>query len=282
MIKSLFAILIIVFSTVAFAQDAVSVSASDAEKQIFSKARSLFEQKKFSESIAEYEKISQKSNRYFLAVEEKAWAHMHLDQYDKALALARTLTSPAITNLVGTEPFLLQALAQLKICDYVAVFQTLKDFKTIKKNQVAAIQEIAKKKRNSVSRQVLDQWVLNIDDWKKIGPSLGMMPQLFYHDVVMVRAAKAKNFIAMENRLQELAILENNENYRILQKLNLIEVESVQRVHIATEFDRKQGETIEKGPNDLVFKDSSEVWLDELDSYQATVNRCKKKSGRTM
>lgn len=282
MMKSLFALLIVVSQSVAFAQDKTLAQTSAAEKQIFTKARALFEQKKFSESIAEYEKIGQKSERYFLAVEEKAWANLHLDQYDKAIAQVRTLTSPAITSLVGTEPFLLQALAQLKICDYVAVFQTLKDFKTLKKGQISAIQEIAKNKRNSVSRQVLDQWVQNTDDWKKIGPSLSMMPQMFYHDVIMVRAAKAKNFVAMENRLQELAIQENNENYRILQKLNLIEVESVQRVHIATEFDRKQGETIEKGPNDLVFKDSSEVWLDELDSYQATVNRCKQKSGRTM
>lgn len=261
------------FAQAPVAGEAVAVQASELEKQTMSTARKLFEQKKFAEAIQEYNKISQKSDRYFLAVEEKAWSHLHLDQFDKALGEVRTLTSPALTGLVGTEPFLLQALTQLKICDYVGVFQTLKDFKATKKDQVAAVQEIAKKKRNAVSRQTLDQWVLNIQDWKKLGPALALMPQLFYHDVIMVRAAKAKNFIALENRLQELAIIENNENFRILQKLNLIEVESMQRVHIATEFDRKQGETIEKDKSDLVFEDSSEVWLDELDSYQATINR---------
>lgn len=284
MIKRIIALTVstLMLSSASLAQDAGLAAASASEKQIFKTARSLFEQKKFSEALVEYNKIPRSSDRYLLAVEEKAWSHMHLDQYDKALAEARTLTSPALTGLVGTEPFLLQALAQLKICDYVGVFGTLKDYKTLKKAQVEAIQQIAKNKRNSVSRQTLDAWVQNTDDWKKLGPALAQMPQLFYHDVIMVRAAKAKNFVALENRLQELAILENNENYRILQKLNLIEVESVQRVHIATEFDRKQGETLDKGSHDLVFKDSSEVWLDELDSYQATVNRCKKKSGRTM
>lgn len=272
----------LLLSQASFAQDASLASASSQDKEIMKTARTLFEQKKFNEALVEYNKISRSSDRYLLAVEEKAWSHMHLDQYDKALGEARTLTSSALSGLVGTEPFLLQALAQLKICDYVGVFNTLKEFKTLKKTQVEAVQQIAKTKRNSVSRATLDAWVQNTDDWKKLGPALAQMPQLFYHDVVMVRAAKAKNFIAMENRLQALAIQENNENYRIIQKLNLIEVESVQRVHIASNFDRKQGETLDKGSHDLVFKDSSEVWLDELDSYQATVNRCKKKSGRTM
>ncbi len=273
-IKHAFLLLAFVFSQSAWAQE--------SEQQIFKKARQLFEKKQFAESISEYNKITQGSDRYLLAVEEKSWAHLHLDQYDKALAGARTLTSPALSGLVGTEPYLLQAIAQLKICDYVAVFQTIKDFKQHKRAQVEAIQKIAKERRNTVSRQVLDQWILNPEDWKKLGPNLAQMPQLFYHDKEMLKSAKAKNFVAMEKRLQELAVFENNENYRILQKLNLIEVESIQRVHIASEFDRKQGETIEKGKDDLVFEDSDEIWLDELDSYQATVNRCKQKSGRTM
>lgn len=267
-----------ILSVASFAQTVEQSS----EQEILKKARQLFEQKKFSEALVEYSKITQKSDRYLLAVEEKAWSYLHLDQFDKALAHSRTLTSPALSGLVGTESFLLQALIQLKICDYVGVFQTLKDFKQQKRAQIEAVQLIAKNKRNSVSRQALDQWVLNPKDWKKLGASLNLMPQLFYHDTIMLRAAKAKNFIALESRLQEIATEENNENYRILQKLNLIEVESMQRVHMASNFDRKQGEVLEKGSHDLVFKDSQEIWLDELDSYQATVNRCKQKSGRTM
>ena len=99
----------------------------------------------------------------------------------------------------------------------------------------------------------------------------------------MLAAAKAKSLSRLEKRLQQLAVVENNENHRILQKLNLIEVEGVQRVHIATQFNNKQGETLDKSDDDLVFKDSKDdIWLDELDSYQATVDRCEKKSGRTM
>jgi signal transduction histidine kinase len=259
-----------------------SAFAAESEKEILSQARTLFAQKQFPQALALYDKIPVKSDRWLLALEEKAWAHMHLDQYDKAIAAAQTLTNPALNGLTSTEPFLLKALIQLKICDYVAVFQTLKDFKSQKRGQVEAIQQLAKTGHNAVSRGTLEKWILNPTDWKALGPNLALMPQLFYHDIVMLREAQKKNIPALEKRLRELAIADNNENYRILQKLNLIEVESVQRVHIASQFDRKQGEKIEKGDYDFTFKDDQEVWLDEIGSYQATINRCQKKSGRTM
>jgi hypothetical protein len=98
----------------------------------------------------------------------------------------------------------------------------------------------------------------------------------------MLRAAKIKSVPAMEKRLQELAKVENDENYRILQKLNLIEVESIQRVHMESKFTHVQGQ-VQPGKDDLVFEDDkNDVWLDELNSYQAKVSRCAKKSGRTM
>lgn len=253
------------------------------EQQILSKARQLFEKKNFKEALVEYEKITPQSDRYLVVLEEKAWTYIHLDQMNKALAASRTLTSPALSGLTTTEPFLLRALVQLKLCDYVGVFQTLKDFRLQKRDQVVAIQEIAQKQKNSVSRQTLETWMKDINNWKALGPNLAKMPQLFYKDSLMISAAKDKSMSRLEKRLQQLAVLENNENHRILQKLNLIEVEGVQRVHIATQFNNKQGETLEKSDDDLVFKDSKEdVWLDELDSYQATVDRCEKKSGRTM
>ncbi len=269
-------LLLILFSVSALAK-------GSSEQQTLSKARKLFEQKNFKGALVEYDKITSQSDRYLMVLEEKAWTFIHLDQMNKALAASRTLTSPSLSGLTTTEPFLLRALVQLKICDYVGVFQTLKDFRTQKREQVVAIQEIAQKQRNSISRQTLEQWMNDVGNWKSLGPNLAKMPQLFYTDSVMLAAAKAKSISQLEKRLQKLAIIENNENHRILQKLNLIEVEGVQRVHIASQFNQKQGETLDKSDDDLVFKDSKEdVWLDELDSYQATVDRCAKKSGRTM
>ncbi len=269
-------VLLILFSVTALAK-------GSSEQQTLSKARKLFEQKNFKEALVEYDKIITQSDRYLMVLEEKAWTYIHLDQMNKALAASRTLTSPALSGLTTTEPFLLRALVQLKLCDYLGVFQTLKDFRTQKREQVVAIQEIAQKQRNSISRQILEQWMKDTANWKSLGPNLAKMPQLFYTDSFMLAAAKAKSLSRLEKRLQQLAVVENNENHRILQKLNLIEVEGVQRVHIATQFNNKQGETLDKSDDDLVFKDSKDdIWLDELDSYQATVDRCEKKSGRTM
>ncbi len=277
--KLLLLVSILISFQLSWAQTDVKLS----EQQTLSRARQLFEMKRFAEALVEYEKIPNSSDRYLVVLEEKAWTHIHLDQFDKALAHARTLTSTPLSGLTTSEPFLLRALVQLKICDYVGVFQTLKDFRAQKKSQITAIQEIAQTGHNSVSRQTLEKWSQNTSEWKTLGPALAQMPQLFYLDKSLTKSAKQKNMAKMEKRLKELAIFENNENFRILQKLNLIEVEGVQRVHIASQFDSKQGEHLDKGNDDLVFKDSKDdVWLDELDSYQATINRCHKKSGRTM
>jgi len=267
-------ILILSFSRLAVAED--------SDKATLSKARDLFEKKQFNEAILEYNKIPKSSDRWLLAIEEKAWAYMHLEQYDKAWAEARTLTSPALTGLTTTEPFLLRALTELKMCDYLAVFQTLKDFKQLKRMQIEAIQQLAKNGRNAVSHATLEKWMQKPEDWKAIGPFLPQMPQLFFHDEIMLRAAAAKNMPAMERRLQELAKTDNNENYRILQKLNLVEVESIQRVHMESKFTGTQG-GVKPSKDDLVFDDNkNDVWVDELNSYQAKVSLCQKKSGRTM
>lgn len=273
--KNLFCVL---FSLIAF----VSSAHAESEQATFSKARKLFADKKFTQALDLYNQIPVKSDRWLLAVEERAWTQMHLNNYDKALADARTLTNPALTAITGTEPFLLKALVELSICDYVAVFKTLKEFKLQKREQVTQIQDLAKKGVNNVSQATLEKWMLNVDDIKALGSNINFMPQLFYKDKIMVTAAKAKSMSTMQKRLKELATIENNENYRIVQKLNLIEVESIQRVHMLSKFDAKQGEKIERSKDDLVFKDSEEVWLDEIGSYQATINRCTKKSGRTM
>ena len=148
--------------------------------------------------------------------------------------------------------------------------------------QIEAIQQIAKNGRNAVSHATLEKWMQKPEDWKAIGPFLPQMPQLFFHDEIMLRAAAAKNMPAMEHRLQELAKIDNNENYRILQKLNLVEVESIQRVHMESKFTGTQG-GVKPGTDDLVFDDNkNDVWVDELNSYQAKVSLCQKKSGRTM
>ena len=101
----------------------------------------------------------------------------------------------------------MRALVQLKICDYVGVFQTLKDFRAQKKAQIVAIQEIAQQGRNSVSQRTLEKWSQNTSDWKSLGPSLAQMPQLFYLDKPLINAAKEKNMAKMEKRLKELAVV---------------------------------------------------------------------------
>jgi hypothetical protein len=252
------------------------------EQKIMREARTSFENKKFEQAVSLYAKIPTSSDRWFLAVEEKAWAYMRMDQYDKALAELKTLTSPVFAGLVGTEPFLMKALIYLRSCDYVGVFDSLKEFKTLKKNQLAAIQNLAKTGANEASGAAMQKWMQNPDDWRKLGPDLNSLPLLFFHDREMLRLAKSKDLGGLQRRLQDLAKVDQADNFRVVQKLNLIEIEAIQRVHLATKFDRVQGAKVERDADDLVFKDDGDVWIDELNSYRAQLDRCERKSGRTL
>lgn len=260
-----------------------SAFALSEEQVVFTQARTLFEQQKYEDAIKLYDRVPAKSDRWLLAVEEKAWAHIQLKQYDKAIALAHTLTSPAFNAMTSTEVYLLRALVELKLCDYQAVFRTLKTFKVQKRSQVESLQKLAKTGRNEFSGEALTKWIENANKWQQMGPLLAHMPQLFFRDEKMVDAAAHRDMNGMTKRLQELAKMDHNENYRTLQKMNLIEIEAVQRAHIETKLADKQGEPGDRSDDELVFKHSNnDQWLDEVNSYEATVNRCQKKSGRTM
>lgn len=150
-----------------------------------------------------------------------------------------------------------------------------------------------------------------------MGESVKSMPRLFYKDlkfqqaVLELKMAKAaipvlenaklnkkqKSILTRlqkiaadgqaraEARLKELALRENDQNFKMLQKLNLIEVETIQRIHADREMDResfRKGQFAKAGDDQLVFPDDGRPWIDELDKYQVKVNSCPQNIRRRM
>ena len=64
--------------------------------------------------------------------------------------------------------------------------------------------------------------------------------------------------------------------------MHLIEAEVIQQLHIKKDI--KQANSFKK-PNSrevLVFPDDGEVWLDEIDKYNASIGFCNKKKGQSL
>lgn len=81
-----------------------------------------------------------------------------------------------------------------------------------------------------------------------------------------------------EKRVRALAQEELKEISQILQKMQLVEAESIQRLYsyqqLQANFKGDYKDTLKKQGDVMVFEADEEVWLDELDKYQVEVKGC--------
>lgn len=300
------------FNTNALEKKALG-SCSDCEnKDSLKKARNLFAKGQFDAAINSYNEIPRGNTYWLSAVEEKGWAYFRQENYEKALAQTKTLLAPQFAEVSNTEAFLLQSLTQLKICDYKGVFETHQIFKDKQKNRIMEVQKLAQTGWNESLAQILrkaDEFPLTLDD---MGETVQRLPLMIYKDVEFQKQAlrfkvsqramelvdskypRVKNsldkinqesFRALKDRVQELAQEETNENFKIVQKLNLVEVEAIQRVHtdmnMAEEL-YKKGKFQEVQDDKLVFMDDGRPWIDELDKFEVAAKTCAKEIRRKM
>lgn len=92
-------------------------------------ARMLYENGYLDAAIKYYQTVPKKSDYWFVAQEELAWAHIRKGEPQNTLAVTKSLVQPGFKALIGPEAVFLRALAQLKVCDYKSSAQSLKDYK---------------------------------------------------------------------------------------------------------------------------------------------------------
>ena len=121
----------------------VFTTEKDTERKSLLTARELFAKDKFPQALALYDQVSKSSDEWLEVTEEKGWAFHRQNDFEKALAQTKTLLSQPLIQIVGSEPFFLQSLTQLKICDYAGVLATHQLFKDTQRERVQRIQELA-------------------------------------------------------------------------------------------------------------------------------------------
>lgn len=119
------------------------LSKSEKTRLALTLGRIYFQDQKFEEAVAQYDLVTKDSSFWFQALEEKAWTQYHLKNTGKSLAILKTLTNPLFADEVSPEVYFLQSLNQLKICDYLAVFKTIDQFKRVAREPLAAVEQKA-------------------------------------------------------------------------------------------------------------------------------------------
>lgn len=278
------------------------------------KARDLFAKGQYDKALDLYNKIPKGSDYWFQAVEEKGWAFFRQNNAEKALAQSKTLISPQFSEVVNSEAYLLQSLTQLKICDYKSIFETHQMFKDKQRNRIAEVQALSQSGFNDAFMNALKKADKFPVDAAEVGESLAHLPVLYYKDTALQREmlkfkvsqkameilrdngsqAKLQSqldrinqdaFSKMKARLKVLAANETSDNKRIIAKLNLVEVEAIQRIHTDQNL-ANSAYTLNKfkkvGDDQLVFMDDGRPWIDELDKYDVATKACPQNVRRKM
>lgn len=285
-------------------------------KMKMAKARKLYAKGQYEAAREIYGQISKSSPYWLHAVEEKAWTYFRQNQLENSLAQTKTLLSPQFSSYIGSESYFLQSLAQLKACNYKDVFETNKMFKEKQKSRLVEIQNLSKTGMNEAFQKVIASAEAFPMKFADVGENARQLPQLFFKDVelqrqlmryklsekalivlnsdfpqssqkmlTMFEKIKATSMAQLQNRMKRLAADETNDNFKIVQKLNLVEVEAIQRLHTDVELDKslfKKGDFNTTTAEQLVFVDDGRPWIDELDRYQVRTKSCPQNIRRKM
>jgi hypothetical protein len=256
-------------------------------------ARLYFQMDDLDKSIATYDQVKKNSDLWLTAQEEKAHAYGRKKEYNKVISTLTTVTSSVFDGAVGPEPYFVEALTYLKICDYADIFKVSGQFKARFKPRLHALQSLINDGGSPHLTAALARLEKGDLNWKTIGPEAKYLPRTFVRDDGIMTNMSLRQQAQKANipyRVQalnglitarsiELAKAEIKEIKDTVEKLNIIEAEVIERIHA---YDKSKGERPVQGnlasssSDTLVFPidKSGEVWLDELDSYQARVKGC--------
>lgn len=257
---------------------------TSSEKIVLDKARVAYENGNLEQAILLYNQISIKSDFWVESLEEKAWAYLRKKNTNEATSLAKTLLSEMLAPLVGPEPYYLQVLIEYRLCDYRAIFKTIKLFKNRYAERTSAIQTLAETGTNKASEKAIQTLFVNAAVLSQLkgesfGAEIQFLPRYFYRDRNLISAVKAKNKVLVAQRLQNLAKQDLTEISDILRKLQLVETQVVQQVYAyedALAEKRKANFKNNKGYNsdEIYFPEDGEIWLDEMDQFQSSTASC--------
>lgn len=161
-------------------------------------ARLLFQNGYMDAAIKYYSKIPKKSDYWFEAQEEMGWAYLRKGQPQETLAVTKTLTQPYFAAMTGPEASFLRALAQLKVCDYVGVAQTLIRFRADFRDRTARLLEISKNADQPEVRDLFKKRLEGRIKFAEMGPSMKSLPRWAPRDQLLGSLIVFENALAQE------------------------------------------------------------------------------------
>ena len=235
--------------------------------------RLLFQSGYFEAAAKYYEKIEKKSDYWLDAQEELAWTYLRKGETQNSIAVSKSLMNSAFEGYLGPEPYFVETLGQLKVCDYPKVMDGLTQFPKRFKNRTVELNKLAKGEKSDFLNSVLAKIKTEKMSWTTLGKDIQFLPRAMVKDFKLVQLMESQklyekeakvsdqlyadalaltgiqgSFQSMKNgltektskvksaqiqRVKELAKNEVVEIKRILDKLHIVEAELVSQVEVA-------------------------------------------------
>lgn len=251
-------------------------------------ARLLYQRAMYAPAIKYYEKIGKSSEYWTDAQEEMAWAFIRKGEPQNAMAISKSLVTPAMVNQAGAEGFFVHSLSQLKVCDYPGVIDSLEQFSKRFKARHAVLQKVNAGSETKQAGKVIEMLKEAKIARQRLGKEALGLPRLVSRDERLFHFAQAQRHFENEavaaeviyakslpttglqgyfdklrqstmirsqsaaanaqNRVKELAKIESSEIKEILRKLHIVEAEVIQQVSIADRLITKSAGSVTEKP----------------------------------
>lgn len=276
------------------------------------RGRLLFGRGELEAALAEYQKVPRGDDYWFQAMEEIAWIHMRKAEYEKAIGHVKNITLPLWSPFVTAEPYFVQALANLRICNYLEVFKSSQLLRQRLKERSQNLEEVLNNQWTNAAKKALEKIDVNGNSTNELQSHISNLPTLFWRDQEFNRWAEVRSAAINEvktvskfqkqslgqsaqwdqvvqsannraemakrqifKRWQELAALELKDMKTIVQKMHIAEAQVIQNMYMADENQKNRNtRKIQRSQDDLVFPVDDELWIDEVGHYKVEVKDC--------
>lgn len=160
--------------------------------------RLLFQKGFFDAAIKYYEKVAKSSDYWFEAQEELAWTYLRKGETQNALATSRSLMNKSFSGMLGPEPYFVETLSQLKVCDYPKVIDGLKAFPKQFKNRAVELNLLAQGQKSEFIANAITRMVEKGTQWSALGEDSKVAPRDLVKDHKFTRMIDVQRQLTKE------------------------------------------------------------------------------------
>ena len=161
-------------------------------------ARLLYQNGYLDAAVKYDQKVSKASDYWLDAQEETGWAYIRKGEPQNTLAITKTLSTPVFASQEGPEPLFLQALANLKVCDYPQVNATLRLFQSRFRPRAQAMLSLSENPQSPAVKALIERMMKKPVQLVDLGDDAKLLPRFVTRDETLSKAVQQEKVLREE------------------------------------------------------------------------------------